>query len=476
MALTVSEHLGLDQRAFRRAGAFDTILKVDSKFFIDPRLLSRTRVPELRRSYRTVQAHFGNVLRLLGASRARQDAFWRQAERLMTYREPKGLCIGYSSENTSGSGIGSDIRNRMIDTAKQIVDAGIRDPRIFELMGLLEEGVGADRISDMIANMIADDLHRYSQRIYQSLDVPRNRLRTFMTGNTTYRLPKNPFNRQPIILIPRSILRDLPVGRSRDEIQVVVAYNERLRRWVNDLIGRTGQRLSISAKKQIIRERLLRRPALLRRLLAEYGHMAPAPYDFSHDPAGQVVWAEASRNFTAAHPLRLALSRSPNRNETVGIVRQLSERFKRLIENNGLNQVLYDERRRPRRERFAQLLFYGIADAYSEANNLDLSREPNAGRGPVDFKVSRGYRGRVLVEVKLSTNTRLLPGFTAQLATYAQAEQADDLFYVIIDVGGSRGRIRSIRDLVAKRRRRNRPTPEVILVDARLMPSASRLH
>ena len=37
-----------------------------------------------------------------------------------------------------------------------------------------------------------------------------------------------------------------------------------------------------------------------------------------------------------------------------------------------------------------QAIFFGVADSYCDANNIDLTKEGNNGRGPVDFKLSRG--------------------------------------------------------------------------------------
>ena len=82
----------------------------------------------------------------------------------------------------------------------------------------------------------------------------------------------------------------------------------------------------------------------------------------------------------------------------------------------------------------AQLLFYGIADAYCEANGLDLSREPNEGRGPVDFKVSRGYSAKVSVEIKYASNSKLLEGYARQLPAYNAAERTDASVYLVIEI------------------------------------------
>ncbi len=83
-----------------------------------------------------------------------------------------------------------------------------------------------------------------------------------------------------------------------------------------------------------------------------------------------------------------------------------------------------------------------MAHSYCRANNLDITPEAETGTGPVDFKVSSGFDGRVLVEIKLSTNEKMVAGYTRQLAAYKKAEQTLHGYYVVIDVGGAIGRKR----------------------------------
>jgi hypothetical protein len=112
-------------------------------------------------------------------------------------------------------------------------------------------------------------------------------------------------------------------------------------------------------------------------------------------------------------------------------VTKIVKQFKKLVEFNGLADSLFDEADRQRHEKFSQLLFFAVADSYCKANNLDLSREPNAGRGPVDFKLSQG-QARVLDELKLSSNSKALDGLLAQLPEYAKAEESPYNILVLV--------------------------------------------
>jgi hypothetical protein len=61
----------------------------------------------------------------------------------------------------------------------------------------------------------------------------------------------------------------------------------------------------------------------------------------------------------------------------------------------------------------------------------DVGREANDGRGPVDFKISRG-RDKTLVEMKLAKNTALERNLQKQLPIYQAASDAQSGIKVIV--------------------------------------------
>ncbi len=476
MAVSISDYLGVDKNAFAETGAFDAVLDVDSKLFIDPHLLQSTAALELKGSYAKVQTRFREILKLLEISRRSGDAAWRNAAQRFTFREVNGLCIGYSSRSTSGSGMGEGFRTQLLSTAKQIVDAGIKDPEIFELMGLFEEGVGADRVSDMVARIILADLMAYSQRIFDELRVQRRH--EFIYNDTTFALPINPFNRWHIILIPQDILRDLPIAHSFSDIEDVVGFNQRLRARLNVLIGVTWKEAR-RLRKRDYKNAVLGEPDILRELVKEYRGAPAKRYDFTRDPAGQVNWYPAAQDYARQYPLDLHLESFPKPEAVLKVVLRICQHFKQNIENNGLHILLYrdDACTDPKREEAAQKCFFGIADAHCRANNLDLSPETDSGRGEVDFKVSRGYHSRIIVETKLTTNPNLLHGFERQVTEYQKAEQTSFSVYLVIDVeGGSIKKLRELERLIATRAGEGHRMPEVVIVYGRRRPPASKIR
>ena len=66
------------------------------------------------------------------------------------------------------------------------------------------------------------------------------------------------------------------------------------------------------------------------------------------------------------------------------------------------------------------------------ASPLDVSREVNDGRRPVDYKVSKGAFDKTLVEFKLAKNTQLKRNLQNQTEIYSKASDAPRAFKVIL--------------------------------------------
>lgn len=49
---------------------------------------------------------------------------------------------------------------------------------------------------------------------------------------------------------------------------------------------------------------------------------------------------------------------------------------------------------------------------------MDVNREVNNGRGPVDFKISKGSKDTTLVEFKLASNSKLKNNLAKQVDIY----------------------------------------------------------
>ena len=172
MSQSFADYYGIDEAIFEATGALDPILDVDTRLFIDPALLRTTEIPEFVDSYAEVTGYFADVVKVIKRIERPNDRMWREADSRLTFPEIGGLSIGYASKGTSGSGMGPKLRAQLLETARQVVSAGVEDPAMFELVGIFEDGIGADRISDMIAKIISKDLIRFTQRVCSDCGIP----------------------------------------------------------------------------------------------------------------------------------------------------------------------------------------------------------------------------------------------------------------------------------------------------------------
>lgn len=473
-----SDHFGFDSSLLDAAGALNPTLNVDTGLFIDPLLLETSRHPEIRDgAHATYQAHFTTVIKLLRATKARDDVAWRSALRHLSFPEIKWTCLGYGAHSVSGSGSGSDMTGHVIQTAKEIVDLGVEDPDLFVAMALFEEGFGPDRISDMTTNVILGDLLQFNSRVFDGLPVPRQAMTLRLRNGKSYEavLPVNPYlsGTSPVVLVPADILRDLPIAKDWSDVATAASKNEELRSRVNDQIAQLWAAKTLKDKDELRRWALSEKDTF-ETLLDMIHAVETNAYDLASDPRGEVFWRKIAATLAEQEPFTLKAPPQLDLDGVVAVVEQIIEQFQFLIEKRRFSEELYHAGN-PRPEKAAQRLFFAVAYSYCKANNLDLTPEAETGNGPVDFKVASGFTGRALVEIKLSTNGKILRGYSRQLETYKTAEETLKGYYVVVDVGRMGKKDKALIAAKNAAAGRGETTSPIIFIDGILRPSASKL-
>jgi hypothetical protein len=471
MASRLSRYLRTDPTELEKRGVLDAHLGIDNRLFVDPQLLSKLTIAEFKDSRRDLDKYLSDVIRLLSLSRQRGDVAWREARQRMTFREEHGAALGYSNAGGYGRGIGRHLAAALVDRGKEIVDLGVKDPEIFELIGLFQEKFSPDLLSDMAVGILRKRFLAYTQRVAAELKL--GGLLKFRIDGEDWTLPMSPDAKRGLVFVPSNALSDLPVALDPSEIGEVAAFNAEVRRAWNAIVAVASKEKRQVTKREI-RELFFSSPKNLADLVVVYRNAAAEGYDFADDPEGLFSWDFIGRAAAAANPLTIQTKQPRSMDELWTVLRSIVRQFKKNIEENKLYEMLYREDGRPRHEVFAQRLFFAVADAYCDANNVDLSREVNAGNGPVDFKLSIGYKGRILVEVKKSSNSSLLHGFETQLPAYARSEDTEDSLYLIMRVSGSEAAIRDVLELRDKQAAAGKKVPEIVVIDARTRPPASK--
>jgi hypothetical protein len=164
-----------------------------------------------------------------------------------------------------------------------------------------------------------------------------------------------------------------------------------------------------------------RHPEIAEKYVKEKEHTGSLAYDVDLDPDGRfkpfsVAFGWAKENLTPAAPIE-------NAENFYSAIQSLVERFKNYVENQGGWVMLWnDNDKSPKKEYSFQSLFTAFVMEFCRINNIDLSKEPNIGRGPVDFKLSVGVKLRVLVEAKRANNSKFWDGLDQQLPLYMKSE------------------------------------------------------
>lgn len=467
-----SKQFGIAPKRMATLGIFDPILNADTKLFIDPLLLKRSKHSAIAKDgFGSFELFFGNIIRVLQHSKTPGDLPWRNAERLLTFKEPVETCLGYGDRTIHGSAIGRKLRERLIATAKEIIDLGIEDPELFALLGLLEENIGADRISDMTTHAIRPALVKFNEQACARLEF---KTVGFEIEGQTVRLARNPFEtaaRIPVLLVPMDILRELPIAHDWSDVADAASKNEQIRTEVNKRIGDIWA-VRTRREKAEIRKAVLGNKEAFETLMDAVGLCDKSPYDPIADPQGHYVWRRLLTEIAAQYPLQIIAPRNKSIDELERVLDTIIDAFTDLIENKGQWYHLW-KNGDPRHERAAQRLFYAISEVYCKANDLDVSPETDSGGGPVDFKFSSGYSAKVLVEVKLSTG-RVVHGYQTQLEAYKAAAGAQRAKYLVVDVGGMGTKLDRILKIKNARLAKGGPLSDIFVVDGTKKASASR--
>ena len=205
MAITITDYLKIDKKKFDELGAFDSFLDINSRLFVSPMLLKRTKNNYFNECYDKIIENFSIILKLLNVSKKVNDKYWNEAVNRLVSKEEKGISLGYANKSDKGSGISIGMAEKIISVAKEFVDIEKDFPEVFEVMCVFEKDIGSDRISDIILSNIREDIFKYSEYIFSNFEIDKD---SYICKNKVYKIPTNKYNNQPILVIDKSLLLD----------------------------------------------------------------------------------------------------------------------------------------------------------------------------------------------------------------------------------------------------------------------------
>ncbi|SOC54643.1 hypothetical protein SAMN05421509_10448 [Chromohalobacter canadensis] len=461
-----SSYFGIEAEVLDDKGLIDPFLNVDTRLFVDPVLLEKSDHEIIKNdSLLTFKNHFSNFVRLLAISEDEGDAAWKGAQKLLDLREPPENGLGFGGSDRAGSSRPEEIRDQIVRTAKEIIDLGSKDPEMISLMGFFEEGVGPDTISDFTTRIIMTHLAKITQYFCENVNIPVHDF------DGMYKLPRYEIGQKTsfVVLVPRDIVRDLPIANDWSDVNRAVMENNIIRDRVSSLLAGIAKP-TIAERKEALRYAALESATSFSEFLKAVKNCASS-YDPSLDELGyyalKKIFSEDLDEYRLENSFQVEASPEKLR---LFVIKTL-EHFKHHVENGNLWEELWVDGK-PKKERAAQLIYYAMADCFCKANDIDVSPEANMGGGPIDFKFSKGYEARVLVEMKRSSG-KVASGYSKQLEIYKNASRTEFGVYVVIDYGDRRSSFDVIREERLKLIESGEPASDILVIDATPKDSAS---
>lgn len=459
---------------------YDCFLMEDTLFFVDPFLIYQSDDDLWRDAHDTLTKFFNDAITLVVQSRMNESSLaWCKAKRMLTFPEPDEVCLGYSEGSAEGGGSGPKGAEMMLSNIKSAIGNGLEEVSHFEELTLFGENIGADRISDITINILKASFILYTQAVCNTKNIA---LKEFRIRNARFdsinkrwidervMLPLNPIREGPVILVPEAFLRDLPKPflDYRDFWTFAWEnFNENLR---DDFNFDLSQNVDLSEIIRAAREN----PDIVESFVEEKIRHPEPSYNMEQDNELLDKWWERGEEIAGGYGVR-----PPNQQQNFAdFIESLVNEYKHSIEQEGSWNLLRNDNGTPRKERASQSLFRSSLKHYCVANNIDLSNEPNAGRGPVDFKFSQGWKDRALIEIKRARNTKFWNGLSAQLPQYLDSEQIQTGIFVVImesdqDYKNKRGEM--ISSILAEIQESTKKDIRVVIIDSRPRESASNL-
>jgi len=439
-----SDFFSVDPADIEEYGAFNISLINDMPLFVDPFLLFNSDKPEY------VELHDGIIkyVDFLRSVSKKPGIHRGLLKSWFHFPEVKQNWFGYSKFGNGGSGLGAKFAAALNENLHTVFTNFGREQVTqgshLEKLCLIRGGVGRDNISDFTTNLIKKFLLEYTQE-FASEHIDDDLLRNFTVekvsfnyqtrswASKNYRLPA--FDDDFVLLTPKDILtkddtwinKSDMVGNFNNIVQSIP--NEQLQAQLSDYFLRM---LPDDPDKkeytEAVTKTILKHPEYI-----DYFIKIKEDTGDQASKASELKVAETERIFI--HQAKELVSTISDESsfysqggDTLDEALQKVLYLKQVIEKNDGYRFFYHKGEPIKRESDLQLLF----KLTWHASPSSVDAEVNNGRGPVDFKISRGSRDSTLVEFKLASNTKLKQNLKHQVGVYEEANQTNKSIKVIL--------------------------------------------
>lgn len=233
---------------------------------------------------------FGMIFGLVRDSRGNDKTLaWQQAKRLLLFPEPSEFCLGVAEGSPMGSGSGRGLQEGMLEGVRAALGLGMDNLEHMEMPALFQGGMGLDRISDAVCNVLKSYFISYTQEVCRRHNIP---MQTFRVRNASWseslarwqernvELPANPFvdRRQPVLLVPERFLKDIPV------VSADAFWNYAWANHGEDLRGDFNFDLAMNVDRRQKAKMARQNPQIVAKYLRHLEGQDHAPYPVDSDP------------------------------------------------------------------------------------------------------------------------------------------------------------------------------------------------
>ncbi|MBK8205337.1 MAG: hypothetical protein IPK87_00960 [Planctomycetes bacterium] len=436
MKVYFSDWFDVEPSLLEKHGAFNVSLINDLPLFIDPFLLFASTKPEYQALHDEVIRYLAYLRDFANDGELSTD----QLKHWFRFPEVRQLWLGFSVSGNGGTGLGLDFAKALRRNMGRLFSDSTREPvtkaKHLEKLCLFREGVGRDHVSDFTANLIKKFLLDYTSAFAKAHIAKKHRAtvavdRVYFDYDKGLWIPKNynlPYAKGDYVLLtPKDILTkdDNWINRSdmfHDLKKVIAALPDaELRTRVNHYVQQQLAKVPKSGKgKDKVLDALIQKyPIVVDYFIRRKENTKSQAVQQSADR----VEESDTRFVEQLHQLITRLENDTNFYETPATTfEECMTRLRFLkeeIEDNDGWRLFYVKGEPVERELDFRVLFRLLwRDTVSDFNS-----EVNNGRGPVDFKVSRGRKDKTIVEFKLASNRKLEQGIAKQVPIYEKANR-----------------------------------------------------
>lgn len=422
-------------------------LRSDLPLFVDPFLLFYSN----KKEYNELHDEIIRYLVFLKEKSA-LDLNKTELKSWYMFPEQKQNWLGYSIGGNSGSGLGNDFaknlkyvfKEKFSDFGNEKLSKGAH----LEKLCLINEGVGKDNISDFTVNLIKKFLLGYTEKfakLYLTSEqcdyfwIQKNNFNyeSEMWERKQYYLPK--YNNDYIILTPRDILTRETSWINKDDLYRKLELipfsieNDVLRMQINQhlnsqLVMYKDKKPTKEEKNKAIMNTIKEYPEILDYYIKQKeddGNSAVAVSEKKVNDTEEILISNTQKLIDYLQKTNFFIDEKPNAYEEA---RKRVEYLKDAIENNDCYLLFYNGGTPIKQEKDLQLMFKLVC----YGSKYDINREPNNGRGPVDYKLSYGAIDISLIEFKLAKSTKLKQNLKNQLEIYKKSNNTNNGLKVIL--------------------------------------------